>query len=91
MGGNFRGVLIFVDFVGPMQTTKNSLKISADPRKIAFWGLKPRIYLCSRSYIYVASYICTTYVYSYIHTYIAIYIIIAIQLLSYIATSIFRI
>ena len=28
MGGNFRRVLIFVDFEGPMQTTKNSLKIS---------------------------------------------------------------
>ena len=41
MGGNFRGVLIFVDFVGPMQTTENSLKVSADPRKIAFLiGLK---------------------------------------------------
>ena len=51
MGGNFRGVLIFVDFVGPTRTTKNSLKISGDPRKIAFWGLKPRIYLCSRSCI----------------------------------------
>ena len=25
--GNFRGVLIFVDFVAPTQTTKNSLKI----------------------------------------------------------------
>ena len=33
MGGNFRGMLIFVDFVGSTQTTKNSLKISADPRK----------------------------------------------------------
>ena len=35
-GGNFRGVLIFVDFVGPTQTTKNALKISADPRKNSF-------------------------------------------------------
>ena len=51
IGANFRGVLIFMDFMGPMQTMKNSLKISADPRKIAFWGLKPRIYLCSRSCI----------------------------------------
>ena len=40
MGGNFRGVLIFVDFVGPMQTTKNSLKIYIDPRKYKFLGLK---------------------------------------------------
>ena len=31
MGGNFRGVLIFVDFLGATQTTKNSLKISDDP------------------------------------------------------------
>ena len=38
--GNFRGVLIFVDFVGPMQTTKNSLKICIDPRKYNFLGLK---------------------------------------------------
>ena len=30
MGGNFRGML---DFVGSTQTTKNSLKISVDPRK----------------------------------------------------------
>ena len=30
MGGNFRGVLIFVDFAGP---AKNSLKISVYPRK----------------------------------------------------------
>ena len=29
--GNFRGVLIFVDFVSPTQTTKNSLKICIDP------------------------------------------------------------
>ena len=33
MGGNFRGVLIFVDFKGPTLTTKNSLKISVDQRK----------------------------------------------------------
>ena len=38
--GNFRGVLIFVDFVGPTQTTKNSLKICFDPRKYSFLGLK---------------------------------------------------
>ena len=38
--GNFRGVLIFVDFVGPTQTTKNSLKICIDPRKYNFLGLK---------------------------------------------------
>ena len=31
--GNFCGVLIFVDFVGPTQTTKNSLKNCIDPRK----------------------------------------------------------
>ena len=35
--GNFRGVLIFVDFVGPTQTTKNS---RIDPRKYNFLGLK---------------------------------------------------
>ena len=40
MVGNFRGVLIFVDFVGPTQTTKNSLKICIDPRKYNFLGLK---------------------------------------------------
>ena len=39
-GGNFRGVLIFVDFMGPTQTTKNSLKICIDPRKYNFLGLK---------------------------------------------------
>ena len=38
--GNFRGVLIFVDFVGPTQTTKNSLKNCTDPRKYNFLGLK---------------------------------------------------
>ena len=40
MVGNFRGVLIFVDFVGLTQTTKNSLKICIDPRKYNFLGLK---------------------------------------------------
>ena len=35
--GNFCGVLIFV---GPTQTTKNSLKICIDPRKYNFLGLK---------------------------------------------------
>ena len=39
-GGNFRGVLIFMDFMGPTQTTKNSLKICIDPRKYNFLGLK---------------------------------------------------
>ena len=38
--GNFRGVLIFVDFVGPTQTTKNSLKICINPRKYNFVILK---------------------------------------------------
>ena len=72
MGGNFRIVLIFVDFVDPTQTTKNSLKISADPRKITFWGLKPRIYLHAYSYaIYVA--IAIHYIATYIyHSYIAV-------------------
>ena len=38
MGGNFCGGLIFADFVGPTQTMlKNSLKISADPQKVAFY------------------------------------------------------
>ena len=37
MGGNFR---IFVDFVGPTQTMKNSIKIYIDPRKYNFLGLE---------------------------------------------------
>ena len=40
MGANFRGVLIFVDFVGPIQTMKNSVKIYIDPRKYNFLVLK---------------------------------------------------
>ena len=40
MVGNFRGVLIFVDFMGPTKTTKNSLNICIDPRKYNFLGLK---------------------------------------------------
>ena len=39
MSGNFHGVLIFMDFVGPTQTTKNSLKISVDSRN-SFLGLE---------------------------------------------------
>ena len=61
--GNFRGVLIFVDFVGPTQTTKNS---RIDPRKYNFLGLKTTnlslfhimhiAMLCSYNYSSVNSY-----------------------------------
>ena len=47
MGGNFRGVLIFVDFVGPTQTTKIYSKNHCTSTKITFCLLD--IYLCSMS------------------------------------------
>ena len=50
MGGNFRGVLIFVDFMGPTQTTKIFSKNHCTSMKITFWeDLKLQIYLCSMS------------------------------------------
>ena len=50
MGGNFRGVLIFVDFMVPTSTTKIFSKNHCTSTKITFWeDLKPRIYLCSTS------------------------------------------
>ena len=52
--GNFRGVLIFVDFVGPTQTTKNSLQICIDPRKYNFLGLKTTKSRAHETICYVA-------------------------------------
>ena len=61
MVGNFRGVLIFVDFVGPTKTTKNSY---IDPRKYNFLGLKTtNVYSYSCVHSHTATYLA---IYSYV-------------------------
>ena len=71
MVGNFRGVLIFMDFVGPTQTTKNSLKICIDPRKYNFLGLKTTN--LSLFHIMHIAMVCSYMApYSYSYTYTAI-------------------